>query len=582
MFREVFIWYIAGCMAQTKAGTSVFDRLARSIPREEREKILSSIRQSLEQDLAPLAPEEIDTPPSLEEQIKALGLWGKIKLFFLQIFTSETRESIITGWVLAGMRQQVQKIAGDALDARRGIFLGGFATSLEALQLTLHRASPYLDTAAARREELVFHFAADLFPVINEKLLQRTSEEYLNQQEEKNERTLKHDLTRYLEERIADIPSRSSARIRRALSQADNLVRIGSFPFHSVLGSFSGSAEAGDRQCPFDYITHSVERLASDLVSFSDPLEPMALENMVLLSCDRDALDTPEALQKELETGLAILTAVVRAFREFADRYPLVLLVRLIREDPWWNPPEADYSGNDWLSIYKGKLEERIRREALRVSLHRQAQDQILLLEEIVDDRVTRLKGLPDGSEGVFLAHWHLALAAQTFASSLWRNTMSPLRQILNGADFYKSSNRAQFNDTFNEYEKIPGDLAGLEALVLPGGDWGQVLHSDESLSRRREMAHRVDREIEMIVTSLQTTLEMMKNLLGGILYSRPGSSYDTIANYGQIGGRRNAELIEELKEIHSAIQRLVGVIGEIGALEKRASENDMFLRPSL
>ncbi|WP_143559129.1 DUF5312 family protein [Alkalispirochaeta americana] len=569
-------------MAQTKAGNSVFDRLARSISREERESVLASIRQSLEQDLAPLVSEEIDTPPPLEEQIKSLGLWGKIKLFFLQIFTSETREAIITGWVLAGLRQQVQKIAGDALDARRGIFLGGFADSLEALQLTLHRATPYLDAAATRREELVFHLAADQFPVINGKLLKRTSEEYLSQQEEQNERTLKHDLTRYLEDRIADIPSKSSARIRRALSQADDLVRIGSFPFHSVLGSFSGSAETGDRQCPFDYITHSIERLASDVSSLSDPLEPLALENMVLLSCDQIALDTPEALQKELEAGLAILATVIRGLREFADHYPLVLLVRLIREDPWWNPPDAEYSGNDWLSIYRGKLEERIRRETLRVSLHRQVQDQVLLLEEVVDDRVTRIKGLPDGSDGLFLGHWHLALAGQTFASSLWRNTMSPLRQILNGADFYKSSNRAQFNDTFNEYEKIPDDLAGLEALVMPGGDWGQVLHSDEPLSRRREMADRVDREIEMIITSLQTTLEMMKNLLGGILYSRPGSSYDTIANYGQIGGRRNAELIDELKEIHSALQRLVGVIGEIGALEKRASENDMFLRPAL
>jgi hypothetical protein len=67
-------------------------------------------------------------------------------------------------------------------------------------------------------------------------------------------------------------------------------------------------------------------------------------------------------------------------------------------------------------------------------------------------------------------------------------------------------------------------------------------------------------------------------NVRGGILYARAGSSYDTLANYGQIGGRRNAEFVEELKDVHRRLSGYIGVSGEIDALERRALENGVYL----
>lgn len=91
-------------------------------------------------------------------------------------------------------------------------------------------------------------------------------------------------------------------------------------------------------------------------------------------------------------------------------------------------------------------------------------------------------------------------------------------------------------------------------------------------------MSSRVDQELATIIGLTRTTVEILVNILGGILYARAGSSYDTLANYGQIGGRRNAEFVEELKDVHRRLSGYIGVSGEIDALERRALENGVHL----
>jgi len=388
--------------------------------------------------------------------------------------------------------------------------------------------------------------------MINRDLLQHTSEQYLEELDERDERSLRRKLTSYLEERLADVPDQSSTRIRRAVAQVDELIRFCELPFTTMMNSFSGSAEAQDRFCAFDYISHSVERLAAQITRLSEPFERCAVESMVFLVYDEKSFEAPEDLQTAIHGGVELLLGLVGTIREFAQRFPLVSIVRLTRSDPWWRPEEAEQAGHDWLALYRRHFEERITRTVLLVSLHRQAGEQMVLLEEIIDDGITPLEGLPGAD----------------------------IRLILNGADFYKSSNRAQYNDAFNEFDQIPQAVAALEALIRPDGDWGATLHGDESLARRREIASRVDEELEKLINGIRTNLETLKNLLGGVLYARPGSPYDTISNYGQLGGRRNAELIEEIKGVHTMLQRFVAVLMELEVIEKRGVENSLYLLP--
>ncbi|MCG8478320.1 MAG: DUF5312 domain-containing protein, partial [Spirochaetales bacterium] len=156
----------------------------------------------------------------------------------------------------------------------------------------------------------------------------------------------------------------------------------------------------------------------------------------------------------------------------------------------------------------------------------------------------------------------------------IWPSGLPHVRIILTSGEFYKSSNRAQFNDAYNEFEQIPDRVENLERNLEPDQAWGVALSSGHDPVHREKMARRIDQELQQIARDARITLESLVNLLGGILYARPGSSYDTIANFGQIGGRRNAELIDELKESHQRLAGFLGVMGEIDTVERRAIEH--------
>ncbi len=568
------------CILRGMSGKSVFERLAATLTTEERERLLGSIRSNMERDLAPVGVTPEGKPPTIVEKVHALGIWGRIRLFLTQILTGATREDVITRWTLSQLRQQISKSDAPGVDAQRRVFTEDFAQSLEQLREAIVRLAPVLEPLEVNRPEIIFRLAAAEIPEINRDLFHRTSREYLEQQDESNERILRRQLTMHLDDRLGEIPSRNAARIRRALTQSDQLLRLGQFSFVSMIGAFSGTAEAGDRRCAFDYISNAIDRLTTELSYLSEPLEQTALETIVLVACAQD--DTAEEEhQEKIRAVFGLLTDALAAFRAYSEKFPLVAINRLIREDPWWEPAPQERAGHDWLSVYREKLEERIAREVLRVSLHRQVREQIKLLEEIIEDQVVPFPDLPDGRGDVHVAHYHIASVVWTFSTTYRRVTLTPLRLILNSAEFYKSSNRAQYNDAFNDYDQLPVEIQKLRKLIEPNGDWGTILHGDESIERRQTMARRVDEEVQRLVARTQTNLEMLANLLGGILYARPGSPYDTIANYGQIGGRRNAELIEEIKQVQSGLQRIVGVIGEVGALEKRALDNEMYLKPT-
>lgn len=559
---------------------TVFDRLAVALPREERERILASIRTDVETTLAPIAPVPESPPPDIDEQLRTLGFFNRIRLFLVRLFSTANREEIVSRWTLNRLRHRMHRAGTTGINAQQGVFTEEFALSLESVQRAMARTALLLDPIQDNRAELIFRLAADELPIVNRDLLNRTSERYLEEHDEKNEQMMKRSLSRYLDERLAEIPRQRAARMRRSVAQVDRLIRIAQFPFATMIGSFSGSAEEGTRYCPFDYLAHSLERLVSEIARFADPLEQNAIETIAVMSCEQDPSETPELFQGAVQKAFGTLVTAVAALRDIAQTYPLLSIVRLVKENPWWEPEPSDETGNDWLAVYRHKLEERIGREVLRVSLHRQVREQIAIVEEITEVEAVPFEGLPKGRDALFLRHYHTAMVVWSFSHQLRRSTVTPLRLILTGAEFYKSSNRAQFNDAFNDYEQIPVEIGKIATLVAREGDWGTLLHGDEPIEKRREMAARVDEELFQLVSGIQTNLEMLTNLLGGILYARPGSPYDTIANYGQIGGRRNAELIDEIKHVHSALQRIVGVIGEIGALEKRAGENDMFIRP--
>lgn len=553
---------------------TVFERLSAELTRDERERLLSSLREGREEALAPVSGPGEAPPPPIEEQVKALGLFGRFLIFLQQIFSGRSREELLLRRTLTTMRQGLRKPPLPGVDPVRRLFTEPFAEVLEEARKSQSGAAPLLEAAAMNREELVIRLAALECPVLNRELLLCTSRSAVEEADERNERVLRSNLTRSVEERLQEISSASAARIRLSLAQVDQLNDIAQFPFSSLVGSFSGEADAGGRTCPFDYVARLIERLVSRLACLSGPLEQTALETIVLIAHRRDNYASQDTYQDALVEGFRTLTGAIAVVRDLSHRYPLLTLVRIMREEPWWQPPASEHTGNDWLSIYRASLGARIAAEVLRVSLRRQVEDKLASLEDVIGNSVQPMANLPED-----IRRFYSAMVLRSFAEHYLPETLPPLKLILTGADFYKSSNRAQYNDAFNDYEKIPREIKTFEKTLSPDGDWGTVLHGNGTEEQRRTMIARVEEELQRLAASARVTLETLSNLLGGILYAKPGSSYDSIANYGQIGGRRNSELIEEIRLVHTGLHSIAAILNEVPALEERAGENGIILR---
>ncbi len=560
--------------------TSVFDRLSAQLQDEDRRRMLASIRESMQEHATPLA-EESDTPPaSIDQQLNSMSIWRRLILFFLQVFRGADREEVVRRWMLGDVETTVHRDGGGAIDGRRHLFLEPFAEEITKLRESAKQLERTIRGVTNYRKELVLILATDLFPSVHQDLLHQTSTDQIQKLDEPSERMMKRTLAESLDNRIEQIPPDARSSMRRAMSQGDSLVKLVSVGYETMVTAFERS-EGHQAWCAFDYLERPLTDLYYALVQLREPLDLNLLESLALLAeslgSDGDGTSDPETVQAAIRNRLSAMFAAFDEFRSFMARYPLLDVLRIIKEDPWWSV-EAATAGEDWIGIYRAFFTERIQRQVLHVALQNQLRVRLEELADACGGTVRHLPGLPDGTNGVRTTHWFLGSALESMAEGLWNDAMPSLRIILTSGEFYKSSNRAQFNDAYNEFEALAGKIDQLKKDLAPEEAWGAMVSAEADPAQRTKMVQRIDQEVLSLADQARTTIETIVNVLGGILYARPGSSYDTLANYGQIGGRRNAEFIEELRDLHRRLSVYLGTLGELDALERRDKENEISL----
>lgn len=542
--------------------------------------MLASIREAMQEHATPLAGEPDEVPAPVEQQLKGLSIWRRIVLFVLQFFRGADREEVIRRWMLRDLEVEVHREGGDAIDGRRHVFLAPFAEDVAKLREAARQLEYTIQGVTNYRKELVLTLAMDLFPSVHQDLLRRTSSDEIARLDETSERILKRTLSEALDDRIEQLPPDARSAMRRAISQADSLLKLVSVGYEAMVTSFERSGDNG-AWCAFDYLERPLTELYQVLVQLREPLNLNLLEALSLLaesvSADDGAPSDSEAFQAAIRRRLSELFAAFDEFRSFMARYPLLGVIRIIREDPWWSV-EATTAGEDWIGIYRAYFTERIQRQVLHVTLQNQLRQRLDELADACGGSVRRFPGLPDGTNGTTTDHWFVGAALESLAGGLWNDAMPHLRIILTNGEFYKSSNRAQFNDAYNEFEALADKVDQVKKDLAPDEPWGKMLSAEADPAQRSKMTKRLDQEILTLADQARTTIEVIVNVLGGILYARPGSSYDTLANYGQIGGRRNAEFVEELRDLHRRLSVFLGTIGELDSLERRAKENGIRL----
>ena len=567
------------------------NKLSAALDPAERQRMLESIRANSESDDAPVVDEPEPQVDAIEDQYRKLGFFDRIRLCLCRLFHGCSRVEVLTRWATQALAARVQQRAGDGLDARGGLLLDPFAEAIARLSAALTKAKDYLQVSATRRVELVLHLVESAAPSVHRRLMDVTSAEQITGMDSASDREIKNRLLASMEQCMLDLGATARRLVHEALTQADALRRLADFGLSSILASFNGDAADRSRTCSFDHVRQPIEQLAVEFDGLHRSISPLLTQSLVVIEggsqepvpsaagVDPVATSAAEPRQSSdvlcevASRGIARINAVIEALRSVGRRYPFVSIARLMHNDPWWRPQPVT-PANDWRALYRSVFTERIQRHLLTVSLRRQIGEQIETLADIADTRPLPVPGLALFDVQVSLR----ATALYLFVSRLYEPLLPVLRLILTDGEFYKSSNRAQFNDTYGELERLPDMVQHLVQRVAPGSEWQQELLKDDredaaAQEARQEVLDAIGHEVQRIAGHTLTTLDMMVKLLGGILYAKPGSTYDTLANLRQLGGRRNAKLIEDVRLVHMRIKRFMAALSELMRIERRAAE---------
>lgn len=585
--------------------SSAFDQLARELETADRRRMLASIRASMESETTPVAEEPEPPPAPPEQQVRGFGLWRRLLLLFLRVVRGENREEIVRGWNLRSLAQEIDRAGGGAIDARMRVFQDGFAAALEELAAATAPMASIVGVVHTHRSDLVRALALEFFPATHRQLMRGTSDDALASLAGDGEQYLKRALGEAVDAGIAEISSDARAAMRRAMAQADVLQRIAGLRIASMVALFEQYG-TDDRRCTFETLHDGLREMYETVSAIREPINLVLVERIALLShyaattygdgavpaaaaapdsdaetSTADVADATDALNHDVAARMNTIVSALGALRRFAARFPLLPILRLMEQDPWLDvSPES--SGEDWIGLYRRYFSGRVHQLVVRATLRDQMRGRLSELEEAATGSLAPVAGLPRSGAAPGARRWYLAAALKLLAGDIWQDVRPRLRILLTSGEFYKSSNRAVYDDAYNAFEQFPERIRLLEHDLQPDEAWGTAFAAGATVEARRRMAERADEEIESMWRELRPSLDTVVNVLTGVLYASPGSTYDTLANYGQIAGRRNAEFIEELKEDHRRLGAALAAIDDIVAIERRIAENGITIDPPI
>lgn len=551
-----------------------FETLVMELNAEERRAMLQAIRAGIGAQPEPLFVAEEIAPPNLEQTFRALSWFERIWIQLLSILRGVDRDDLVTQRLIRALERDVQRKSGALLDAHRRLLLEPFAKRLEGLSRAARQlAQIIVPVTDGRRTEYVVYLGALLMPREHQLLLQNTDPASMKNAATTSERELKQRLAQAQEEAIQAISESTRLQMRAALHFVDQLAALAGINYGAMLMPFEADEKSKNRQCAFDYLAGHLERLARIIAALDHEPDLLAVQALVLL---RTELDGPRELAPgqertaadEVTSDLLALLGVFNGIRDFAQTVPLQLLLQLMKKDLWFRV-RPNEGGEDWLNLYRRYFGARAEALATRFQLQQRLIQFNAGMIELVGKRLDEPPFPAYHITAPLMRRRYTAATLRSGAQYFWPEMLQLLKQILHYGEFYKAGNRAQFNDSFNDLQSVPQAMQGWARMFEPSGQGALVLNDRGAL----EAAALAEAQLEPILTVTRNATELMSNLLGGILYAHAGSTYDTLANFGEIGGRRNNEFIEELKQLHRSLDQFRSILSGVVDLERRAAE---------
>lgn len=558
---------------------NVFDGLVKDLSSEERRKMIEKMEQNIHVSHEPMGNVvENELFQSIDDVYASLSWLDKLIIFIQSLFLAKERNELTKKHMVKGLSRQVETVSSEFFDVKHGAANGEFCRIIRDLYKSAEKLKAPLTVCFGVDKVKFYSLMGQLeFPAIYDELVEKIDPLkrgtlFPNMDSQAIRKAVSEDL----ESLLAMISRENRLRMMETTRVLNSLYQLSVFPYQQILSQFPDSPDGSILAAGFSSIKEPLSELAVILKSFINPPGIKLLEAVFLLYYSSETEEGALSLEERVSRGIESCEVLFQKIREFNSRIPLSDLLRVMHEDPFYSIPNSG-GGEDWFYHFRQYWVDR--QTDLMHIFSREKK-----LEEFISElkRYWDLPSLefipdytPDSKHSAFA--WSLGVLNTFYNENYQKKLYFPMKIILVDGNFYKKNNREDFEKTFQSLVKFGDRIKWFASKLVPEGEAGRQIRelSHEFRSNPEELDkqvlgvhNRLNRDAQIFLEDAIDTLVLMGKLMNGIVMGN-GGTYDTLANFSELGGRNNEDLRKSVAEAADDIHKINHSLQDIFNLEK-------------
>ncbi len=563
---------------------NVFDRLVKDLSDGERLKMLEKIEEKVRISQDPMEFHvENGAVKSLDQEYNELSWLDKVVIFIKTLFLGKDKSELTKNYLIRRIQRQIQYMNSQYFNMKTESATKEFFEVLSDISKSVEFIKqPLADCFNIDKESFYILLGKLEFPAVYEELLDVADPEKVSSRNPSLEtQQIRKILYGKLEETIARLSPDDRVRMMETTGILFHMYQLSSFPFSKILGHFPVNQNGEVLPASLSVLEKSLEDLGAVLNSFLTP-PGLKLVEAVFLTEYAKLNQSELVLEEYLKTSMVKTEHLMGRIREFNRNIPVLDVLRIIKKDPFYLPEDIG-GGEDWFYYFNlywqnmaaGKMKVFSRKRTI------EAEKNELIRHWEIDD-ISILNNYNTGRAFCYFSTT-MALLKTFFKEIIQKKMFYPLKIIHVDGEFYKKNNRAEFNESFENLMKIGDKIKWFERYLEPDGEGGmrirEAIHnSGGNRETEQELLEPVfkivNRESLNLLENSLNTLFSIGKLLNGILLGN-GGTYDTLANFPDLGGRKNAELRVTVQEAADHVNKFSHTLQDILNLEKEGAREE-------
>ncbi len=536
---------------------STFDRLVAELSDNQREEMLERLSQSISGSAgqqAILVEEGVEQydGSELRERIRAMGLFARLWLLLRALFSGQEQETVLEQDLLNQIARKVASSTPGLIDAGRRVVLPAMYQKLRGLEQSTRICFETIGPVTSVNRGA---FLSLLLEIESEEVRMRIEsdidpERIVEEDPGMSDAELKRRLESNLEDILDTMPGAVRARMYTNARFLETFRRLGTFDFGALFALFHASHGTEVEPCPIGDLREPFARLTEIAGGIRLTTGDSIVRALYVFMRQQLQPESEETREREFEFRVARFADNYRTIRRFFETVPLLSLTKLATGTIHYTP-DMGPGGEDWFARLKQFWSERVDR-VFQSFAFRRRQD-LLLAEasELCRMRVHPLRDYPGASidePGRFGAVLAIidAFLGQQFAPMI----QPLLRSLQVAGDFYKESNKQEFDGAFKQLQELRQRIDSLKSGIAADGVFGRRLAAARaSEGDPAAVIQEVDDVAASITSDTVNTLRSIAMVLNGILYGEVGGKYDTLSNLSNIRGRETDSFLRSLDQ---------------------------------